>query len=145
MVSKMNAISRNRPVYAILMVLVIGAGLIWRSGWIPLNDFFGKYGGDALWALVVFLGFGLVWHWSSTLRIALVAVGFAWAIEFSQLYHAPWIDGIRSTLPGRLILGYTFNPPDLIAYLVGVGTGALAEWLSWGRGKRQQGFRLSPD
>jgi hypothetical protein len=53
---------------------------------------------------------------------------FAWGVEFSQLYHAPWIDAIRATPPGRLVLGNTFNWPDLFAYALGVGLGAWVEW-----------------
>jgi hypothetical protein len=111
------------------MALVIGTGLLWRSGWPPLPYFLAKYGGDALWALVVFLGFGFVFCCSSTVRNALLAVSFSWAIEFSQLYHAPWIDGIRSTRLGHLVLGSVFNVPDLFAYVIGIALGASAEWL----------------
>jgi hypothetical protein len=113
----------------VLVALVIGAGLLWRSGLIPLTSFLAKYGGDSLWALVVFLCFGFTFRHSSTVRIGLAAVCFAWSIEFSQLYHAPWIDTIRATLPGRLILGSSFNRPDLIAYLVGIAPGVLAEYV----------------
>ena len=45
-------VHRSRPFYAALVVLVIGTGLLWRSGRIPLSSFLSKYGGDALWALV---------------------------------------------------------------------------------------------
>jgi hypothetical protein len=58
----------------------------------------------------------------------LLALAFAWGVEFSQLYHAPWIDAVRATLPGRLVLGTTFNWPDLLAYALGVGLGALEDW-----------------
>src|SRR6185436_7538853 len=90
-------VQRNRLIYAIATALVIGTGLLWRSGLFPLPDFVTKYGVDSLWALVVFLCFGIAFHRSATMRIALVAVCFAWSVEFLQLYHAPWIDGIRST------------------------------------------------
>lgn len=53
---------------------------------------------------------------------------FAWGVEVSQLYHAPWIDAIRAMVPGRLVLGTTFNWPDLPAYSVGIALGSLAEW-----------------
>lgn len=56
-----------------------------------------------------------------------MALVFSWSIEFLQLYHAPWIDSIRSTLMGRLVLGSTFNSPDLIAYLVGIAIGVSVE------------------
>ena len=108
-------------------MLVIGIGLLWRSKLLPLPQFVAKYGGDSLWALVVFLCFGFAFPRSSTTRIALLAIGFAWSVEFLQLYHAPWIDGIRATRLGHLVLGNVFNSPDLLAYAVGVGLGAWAE------------------
>ena len=122
-------ILRNRSLYALLIALVIGTGLLWRSGLLPLSSFLAKYGGDALWALVVFLCFGCAFRRSSTLRISLTAVCFAWSVEFLQLYHAPWIDAIRSTRPGQLVLGASFNSPDLIAYVAGIAVGALGECL----------------
>ena len=120
-------VQRSRPIYALAAALVIGTGLLWRSGLFPLPDFIAKYGGDSLWALVVFLCFGIAFHRSSTMRIALVAVCFAWSVEFLQVYHAPWVDGIRSTRLGHLVLGTMFNSPDLLAYVIGVALGALAE------------------
>ncbi len=118
---------RSWPFYALGAVLVIGMGLFWRSGILPLSSVLAKYGGDSLWALLVFLGFGFAFSRSSTLRIVLIAVCFAWSIEFLQLYHAPWIDLVRSTRVGRSILGSTFNSPDLLAYVVGIAFGAFAE------------------
>jgi len=122
-------VQRSRPIYALATALVIGTGLLWRSGLLPLPSFLAKYGGDSLWALVVFLCFGFAFRRSSTLRIVLGAVFCTWSVEFLQLYHAHWIDVIRSTRLGRLGLGTSFNSPDLIAYVVGIMLGALAEHL----------------
>jgi hypothetical protein len=119
---------RNRVRYALLAIAVVAAGLLWRSGLIPLPQWLSNNGGDALWALMVFVGFGFLLPRASTLLIALLALGVAWGVEFSQLYHAPWIDAVRATIPGRLVLGNTFNWPDLIAYAVGVALGTWAEW-----------------
>jgi hypothetical protein len=120
--------SRNRGVYAALAVAVVAVGLLWRSSLIPLPPDLSNYGGDALWALMVYVGFGFLFPRASTLTLALLALTFAWGVEFSQLYHAPWIDAVRATLPGRLVLGNTFNWPDLLAYALGVGLGAWVEW-----------------
>jgi hypothetical protein len=114
--------------YAVLALAVIAVGLLWRSKFTPLPPSLSKYGGDALWALMVFVGFGFLFPRASTLIVALLALTFSWGVEFSQLYHAPWIDALRATLPGRLVLGSTFNWPDLPAYALGVGIGAWAEW-----------------
>ena len=123
--------------YAIAIVCVIGMGLLWRSGLIPLPRSVSKYGGDALWALMVFFGLGFVFVRGSTRRVASYAVCFAWSVEFLQLYHAPWIDGIRSARLGHLVLGSVFNGPDLVAYVVGIGVGVVVEW-----GMRRVGRRV---
>lgn len=86
-----------------------------------------KYGGDALWSMVVFFALAMVFTRATTLRVALMAMVFSWSIEFLQLYHAPWIDSIRSTLLGRLVLGSTFNSPDLVAYAIGVVLASFAD------------------
>jgi len=111
-----------------LALAAVAAGLLWRADFMPLPPWLSNNGGDALWALMVFLGFGFLLPRASTLNLALLAVAFSWGVEFSQLYHAPWIDAIRATLPGRLVLGNCFNWPDLAAYAVGVSIGALVEW-----------------
>jgi hypothetical protein len=116
--------------YAVLAVAVIAVGLLWRSRFMPLPPVLTKYGGDALWALMVFVGLGFLFPRASTLIVALLALTFSSAVEFSQLYNAPWIDALRATLPGRLVLGSTFNWPDLPAYALGVGHAAWLEWRS---------------
>jgi hypothetical protein len=121
--------SRSRTLYALLAVAVIVLGLLWRSRFMPLPPFASKYGGDALWALMVFVGIGFLFVRCSTLLVAVLALGFSWAVEFSQLYHAAWIDSVRATLPGRLILGSTFNWPDLPAYAIGIALGVVGEVL----------------
>ncbi len=105
----------------------MAGGLLWRSRFLHLPPFLTKYGGDALWALLVFCGFGFLFSRTSTVRLALISLAFAWAVEFSQLYHAPWLDSIRGMRIGHLILGSTFNPPDLAAYACGIALGALLE------------------
>ena len=77
---------------------------------------------------MVLVGFGFLLPRASMLMVSLLALTFAWGMEFSQLYHVPWIDAVRATLPGRLVLGSTCNWPDLPAYAVGIALGAFVEW-----------------
>ena len=58
--------------------------------------------------------------------IGMFAIVFCYFIEFTQLYHAPWIDDIRKTALGGLILGYGFLWSDILAYSIGVAVG-----MSW--------------
>ena len=113
--------------YGFAAAVVVALGLLWRSQLFPLSPFLRKYGGDALWALLVFY---LVCFCRPRMRLAAragLALGIAAVVEFSQLYHAPWIDSIRATRLGLLILGSTFNWPDLPAYALGILIGAVIE------------------
>ena len=122
---------RSRVLYLFATALVIALGLASRRFESLLPEFLAAHAGDALWALMVFLGVGFLFPRLSTLRTAVAALAFAYAIEISQLYHAEWIDSLRFTMVGRLILGYGFLWADLIRYLAGVLGGVVLEvlWL----------------
>jgi hypothetical protein len=53
-------------------------------------------------------------------------VAFCWLVEFAQLSPYPAELSDRSTL-ARLVLGSTFNPPDLFWYVAGVAVAAGAD------------------
>jgi hypothetical protein len=95
---------------------------------VGLSPFFAKYAGDALWALMVFLGVAFVLPAWTTVAVAGLATAVSCAVEFSQLYHSPSLDAVRRTTLGHLALGDTFAWADIAAYLVGIGVGAAAEW-----------------
>jgi hypothetical protein len=121
---------RSRPVYVLLVLAVIAAGLASRRYPFLLPAALGKYPGDALWALMVLLLCGLAKPGWSVGRVAVAALATSFAVEFSQLYQADWINAIRHTTLGHLVLGSTFSAPDLLAYTVGVVIGAVAELLT---------------
>lgn len=130
--------TRRRVTYALATALAIVVGLASRRfpGLFPAV--LGKYPGDALWALMVFFALGAVTPTMSIGSRAAAALGISFAVELSQLYHAPWIDGIRRTTLGHLVLGYGFSWSDLVAYTMGVVLGAVFESLavSGGAGRR---------
>ncbi|TYR81276.1 DUF2809 domain-containing protein [Priestia megaterium] len=122
---------RNRFVYTVIMAAVMSLGLLSRKATHILPDFLNAYLGDALWALMIFIGFGIVLRSAATKIVATAAISFCYLIEASQLYHAGWIDTIRETALGGLILGYGFLWRDLAAYGIGIGIGIIAEQLYW--------------
>ena len=128
---------RPRVAYGIALVLVVAAGLGSRVFGRSLPWVIATYAGDTLYATLVFVGLGILAPRWSTTRLALTALAFSCAIEVSQLYHAPWIDAIRRTLPGALILGYGFLWSDLACYAAGVALGAAAERLANRLGSNQ--------
>lgn len=119
--------NRNRFVYGILIISVILLGLASRKISYILPELMKNYAGDTLWALMIFLGFGFIFKRLSTRSIGISALIFSFFIEISQLYHAPWIDEIRKTTLGGLVLGFGFLWSDLICYVVGVMIGVVIE------------------
>lgn len=113
---------RSSP-FLIALAACLGIGSRRFAGRLP--GFVATYAGDTLWALAALLGFGLLLPGASTWRVALLAHGFSIVIEVSQLYHAPWIDSIRRTTVGGLVLGYGFVWSDPACYAVGVGLGVV--------------------
>jgi hypothetical protein len=121
---------RSRLSYGIALALVIAAGLGSRVFGRSLPEVIATYAGDTLYATMLFVGLAILVPRWSTARLALTALASSYAIEASQLYHAPWIDALRATLPGALILGYGFLWSDLACYTVGVALGTAADRLA---------------
>lgn len=117
--------TRTRPHLGIAVFLVVLMGLASRAFPFLSPGALSKYPGDALWALMVSLGIAFLRPKIRPPRLALLALTFCWLVEFSQLYQAPWINSLRATRLGHLVLGSTFHWPDLFAYAVGI----LAGWL----------------
>ena len=94
----------------------------------------GNYPGDMLWAWLVFLCVAWVRPTMARGRLVVVALLIAFAVEFLQLYQAPWMQALRANKLVYLVLGNGFDPLDLVAYGVGVGLGALVDsYWPWGR------------
>ena len=122
---------RSRGLYSIAAFIVIALGLASRWDAVGLSWFVAKYSGDALWGLIVFIGWAFLFPSFSTRVVAVLAVAFACAVEFSQLFHPPWLDAIRANKLCGLVLGTpssTFAWGDIVAYLVGIGFGVVVEW-----------------
>lgn len=114
------ALRRSRLTTLGLALLVVALGLASRSPAVPRPSIVAAYAGDTLWALLVFLLVRLAAPRWQLVYVAGAALAFSFAIEASQLYHAPWLDTVRRTLPGRLVLGAGFLWSDLVCYTAGV-------------------------
>lgn len=116
--------TRKRWVLALLVLLTIAAGLGSRqlrgAAWSASFDLLG----DALWSMMVYFLFALLAPRAGISSLVIAALAFSVAIEFSQLYHAPWIDLAREYRLGGLVLGYSFDWRDLLWYLLGIAAGA---------------------
>jgi hypothetical protein len=113
-----NTMFKKRLYYFFAMVLTIVAGLLSRHYlFVPL------FWGDVLWATMVYWGVCFCWPKAKPLVVYLGSLGFCAMVEFSQLYQVPWLNAVRHTTLGHLILGETFYWADLLSYLAGVSLG----------------------
>lgn len=119
---------RKRVLYFILIITVMILGIASRKYGEYLPEVISKYSGDILWALMVYLGFGFLLSKTSIKSIALISLIFSFGIEISQLYNSAWINTIRETTIGALVLGHGFLFSDLLCYTIGVLIGLTFEY-----------------
>lgn len=129
---------RRRIYLAGAVILTMAAGLASRRWPGLLPAALGKYPGDALWAQMVYWLVAFAIPAGSVRRVTVAALALAYLDEFSQLYQAAWINDIRATTMGHLVLGSTFAWADLLAYTIGIGLCCLVELLLFrvGRGSK---------
>ncbi|SPT93103.1 YjgA [Bacillus tequilensis] len=123
------SMKRNRWIYAAFTILIIGLGLGSRAFSYVLPDTLNTYLGDSLWAAMIFTGCGFLFQKMKTMKTGLISLSFCFFIEISQLYHAEWIDRIRDTSLGGLVLGYGFLWSDIEAYTIGIAACTVIELL----------------
>ncbi|MCL7382062.1 DUF2809 domain-containing protein [Streptomyces sp. 35G-GA-8] len=131
----MGSLVRTRLVAGGAALVTVGAGLGIRGVGAGTGAV-AKYGGDALYTVLVYTLVVLVAPRVRPLVAGAVALGFSWAVELLQLTSVPAELAARSVL-ARLVLGSTFNAPDLLWYAVG----ALCAWLVHARVARRGAAR----
>jgi hypothetical protein len=110
-----------------MIVATIIVGLSSRRYAAALPWWAAKNAGDALYATMAFFLVGFLRPRWETWRAALAALTFCFLIELSQRIHVGWLDAIRDTRLGALVLGQGFRPLDLFDYVVGVALGVGVE------------------
>ncbi|MBX9189113.1 DUF2809 domain-containing protein [Bacteroides sp. K03] len=114
--------------YLALWVLIVILGLGSRTYGDYLPSFVATYAGDTLWAAMVYWGISFLFPLTRLLRRVTIALLFSYCIEVSQLYQSDWINAIRGTTLGALILGHGFLWSDMLCYTIGVGLAALTDF-----------------
>ncbi len=112
---------RVRIYYCCAIVIVIMLGISTREFSEELPAFVVDHFGDGLWASMIYLGFRVVLVRRGGALAVWASVIFCCGVEFSQLYQAEWINEIRSSTLGALVLGKGFLAVDFVRYGVGVG------------------------
>ena len=111
---------RERIIYILSLFVIIPLGLATRKFPKFFPEFIAEYGGDTLYASMVYFLISVLlpaknYWWRISFSIA-----FCFIIEISQLLHPHWLELIRQTIFGKLVLGAGFLWSDLICFLIGV-------------------------
>lgn len=122
-------LARPRWQTLLLLALTIALGLASRRFRGEQPEFVGAYAGDALWATAAYLGVTLLAPGVSIPAAAGVAGAIALGVELSQLWKPAWLEAIRHSRLGGLVLGFDFVWSDLLCYAVGVLMGAAVDAL----------------
>ena len=120
MISNNESHYQLRRTYCFAVIITILLGLASRKFGYLLFSFLAENAGDVLWAMMVYFGFRFLFLKKNMLTSILLSFLFSFGIEFSQLYQENWINQIRGTLLGALVLGKGFLTVDLIRYTTGI-------------------------
>jgi len=110
----------KRVLYFIITSLVMIMGLLSRKFMFIFPKNIAPFIGDMFWAMMVYFGFRFLLPKLSLLKSFNIALIFSFGIEISQLYQDNWINSIRKTTIGGLVLGHGFLWMDLISYTIGI-------------------------
>jgi len=70
---------------------------------------------EIFWCLVIFFIFFRL----SPFRIVIIVFIVTSALEFTQLYKAPFLETVRKNFIGRMLIGNSFTWTDFLYYLIG--------------------------
>ena len=118
---------RSRTIFVALALITVAIGLAVHRGE-SLPPAARDMTGDAMWAMMVAWWMGAIAPSAPVARRGASALAFAFAIEFSQMYHASWIDAFRRNPLVHLVLGSDFDARDLLAYSGGVLAAVVVEF-----------------
>jgi glycopeptide antibiotics resistance protein len=127
--SKRHRFFKYRVALLIGMIILIPVGYTVRFsqitglGWFV--DMFGSIAYEIFWIFLV----AFLYPKASPLWTAIGVCLATCMIEFLQLVQTPFLQALRATLPGRLVLGNTFLWSDFISYFLGSFLG----WVSMRR------------
>ncbi|MEU8519228.1 DUF2809 domain-containing protein [Streptomyces sp. NBC_01216] len=110
---------RTRVAAGTAALLTVAAGLGIRSA---ATGVVAKYAGDALYTVLVMTLVVLITPRVRPAVAASLALAFSVAVELFQLTGVPAAASARSAL-ARLVLGTSFNAPDLLWYAIGAAAG----------------------
>lgn len=114
--------------YLVVTMFTMIMGLLSRKYMNIFPKAIAPFVGDMLWAMMVYFGLRFLIPKLKLTKTLILAIVFSFSIEISQLYQADWINNIRATTLGGVVLGHGFLFEDLISYSLGIVMGCLLDY-----------------
>lgn len=119
---------KKRLRYLVITIFIMIMGMLSRKYMNIFPKVIAPFVGDMLWAMMVYFGLRFLITKLELVKTLTLAIIFSFSIETSQLYQADWINNIRATTLGGLVLGHGFLFEDLISYSLGIVIGCLLDY-----------------
>jgi hypothetical protein len=129
MLGNLTPTKRSLGMSSALVIITLSSGLFIRFVPLGLPHFGSKYGGSALWALMIYWIISALLPPWNRVYVASLSGAFATSVECVKLYHSPHLDAFRTTAAGMLLLGRFFSAPDILAYWTSIAVGAYLDTL----------------
>jgi Protein of unknown function (DUF2809) len=119
-------VAQRRLILFIVLAVLAAVGY-WLRFYAPISPDWRDYSGGAAYVIFWILVYAFFKPTAPALPVAVTVFLVTCCLEFLQLWHPAWLEAMRRTLPGRLVLGTTFQVSDFPPYIVGavIGFGAM--------------------
>lgn len=129
MLNKISANTKKRILYGTLFIFLTWLALATRQHQSWFCPLLVQYGGDTIWAAMFLFFLRMFFLCINIAKLAAINFLLGVADETLQLYHAPWIEAIRHTKVGGLMLGFGFMWSDILCYFIGSCLSMCIIWL----------------
>lgn len=108
----------KKIIFQAALIALIGFGMKFYSG--PGSSWTQNYGAGVMYVVFwILIFFALFPGPNSLLRVPLAVLAATCALEFLQLWRAPWLERIRANFFGRTFIGSDFSWLDFPHYALG--------------------------
>lgn len=128
MVVTLGPAARARLAACASLVFVVPFGLATKRFPIEAAPWVAESAGGAFYVIFFCLFARLLWPTARAWLAALAVLVATCGVEVLQLWHPAWLDAIRATRPGGLVLGSSFSWADFPWYFLGAACGLA--WLA---------------
>lgn len=115
----------KRQLILFLVIIVLMVTGYWLRFYAPIDLEWRDRSGGVTYVVFWILVYALIRPAAPALPVALTVLFITCCLEFLQRWHPAWLEAIRRTWPGRLVLGTTFEWSDFPPYFVGAAIGFL--------------------